>query len=122
MDGYRSENWVNASTAEEAISFWLGDDPHTNTMLSENRSDIGAGVAYNAEDGQIYVVIETALQTNSGQMQYDASTILTGIPQTQIVYNSEATQWASDTGPSQYSVPVFVSTPMPDGNVYHEVK
>jgi LysM repeat protein len=122
MDGYRSENWITAQTAEEAIQGWLMDDPHTNTMLSPNRSDIGAGVAYSAEEEQIYVVIETALQTSSGQMQYDARAILTSIPMTQSAYNAQATQWSQDTGISQYSVPVMVSTPMPDGNVYHEVQ
>lgn len=37
MDGYRSENWGIAMTAEDAISMWLGDDLHANTMLSEYR-------------------------------------------------------------------------------------
>ena len=58
LDGYRSENWVAASTTEDAISFWLSDDEHTNTMLSQYRSDIGAAVAVS---NQIYVVLETAL-------------------------------------------------------------
>ncbi len=122
MDGYRSENWVYAPNAQEAISIWLGDELHINTMLSENRSDIGAGVAYDSESEQIVVVLETALQTRTGQMQYDAGIILTSIPQTQAAYNVEATQWSQDTGISQYSVPVFVSTPLADGNVFHEVK
>ena len=36
LDGYRSENWVAGSelTVDEAIQLWLGDAPHTNTMLS----------------------------------------------------------------------------------------
>ena len=66
QDGYRSENWGTAMTAEDAISMWLGDDLHANTMLSEYRSDIGAAVAVN---DQIYIVLETALRTNSGKMQ-----------------------------------------------------
>ncbi len=67
LDGYRSENWIAADTAQQAVEVWLGDAPHTNTMLSPDRSDIGAAVAVG---DQIYIVIETALQTNSGQMQY----------------------------------------------------
>ena len=34
MDGYRSENWGFAQNADEAVSMWLGDELHTNTMLS----------------------------------------------------------------------------------------
>jgi hypothetical protein len=79
-DGYRSENWGTAITAEDAISMWLAGDIHTNTMLSSCRSDIGAAVAVS---DQIYVVLETALRTNSGQMQHPAYAILTSIPVTQ---------------------------------------
>lgn len=118
MDGYRSENWGTAMTAEEVISMWLGDDLHANTMLSPNRSDIGAAVAVS---DQIYVVLETALRTNSGQHQGTAYDILTGIPMTQAACMGWATQNA-ELGPfAQYSVPVALSTARPDGDVIHEV-
>ncbi|MFN8399180.1 MAG: LysM peptidoglycan-binding domain-containing protein [Anaerolineales bacterium] len=119
LDGYRSENWGFATTAEEAVQMWLGDDLHTNTMLSTERSDIGAGIAIG--DGQFVVVIETALQTRSGQMQSNAAAILTGIPQTQIAYANMETQAAVNGVLPQYSVPVVVNTPFPNGKVYHEV-
>ena len=45
QDGYRSENWIISMTAQGAIESWLWDDEHSNTMLSEYRSDIGAGVS-----------------------------------------------------------------------------
>jgi len=118
MDGYRSENWVTALTIEDAISYWLGDDEHTNTMLSPNRSDIGAAVAVG---DQTYVVLETAWSTSSGKMQYDAYRILTGIPMTQSACMGMATLNA-DGSISQYSMPVAVSTARPDGDVVHEVK
>ena len=114
LDGYRSENWVAAATVEDAISFWLSDDLHTNTMLSPNRSDIGAAVAVG---DQIYVVLETAWSTSSGNMQYDASRILTGIPATQTLCAGFASGEISD-----YSIPIAVSTARPDGDVVHEVK
>src|SRR5689334_13184847 len=114
MDGYRSENWVAASTTEDAISFWLGDDEHTNTMLSAERSDIGAAVAVS---DQIYVVLETALQTPSSQMQNTAYDILTGVPVTQTLCAGFSSGAISD-----YSIPVAVSTARPDGDVVHEVK
>jgi uncharacterized protein YkwD len=119
MDGYRSENWVAASTTEDAISFWLSDDEHTNTMLSPNRSDMGAAVAVS---DQIYVVIETALQTSSGQMQSDAYPILTGIPMTQNAYSSMLTESAKYGLLPQDSVPVIRSTALPNGDVIHEVR
>jgi len=119
LDGYRSENWGPAMTAEEAIQMWLGDDLHTNTMLSIDRSDIGAGVAIG--DGQFVVVIETALQTRSGQMQSNAGSILTGIPQTKMAYSNMETQAAINGVLPQYSIPVALNTPFPNGKVYHEV-
>jgi uncharacterized protein YkwD/LysM repeat protein len=119
LDGYRSENWVAASTTEDAINFWLSDDEHTNTMLSPNRNDIGAAVAVS---DQIYVVLETAWSTSSGQMQYDAYPILTGIPQTQTACYGMYTEAAKYGVSNEYSIPVQVSTALPNGDVIHEVK
>lgn len=119
LDGYRSENWGAASTAEEAIQMWLGDDIHTNTMLSVERSDIGVGIAVS---DQIYVVLETALQTASGKMQTDAYSILTAIPMTRSAYFVGATQAAENGTLSPYSQPVVVNTASPTGDVYHEVQ
>ena len=112
MDGYRSENWAAASNTEAVISAWLGDDEHTNTMLSPNRSDIGAAVAVS---DQIYIVLETALQTSTGQMQHTAFDILTGIPIAQTACGGYGDS-------SQYSIPVALNTARPDGDVVHEVK
>ena len=117
LDGYRSENWVAAPTLEQVISFWLGDADHTNTMLSPNRSSIGAAVAVS---DQVYVVLETALQTSSGQHQTTAHDILTSVPMTQAACAGQATN--GDGSVSQYSVPVAISTAKPDGDVIHEVQ
>lgn len=111
LDGYRSENWIAASTAQQAVEAWLGDGPHTNTMLSPDRSDIGAAVAVS---DQIYIVLETALQTISGKMQTDAYDILTAIPQGGL-------PGGNDLVP-QYIIPVKRSTARPDGNVIHKVQ
>lgn len=119
LDGYRSENWVAASSLEEAMAFWQSDQPHLDTMISTERSDMGVGVAVS---DQIYMVLETAWQTRSGQMQSDAYPILTGIPMTQSAYVVDATQAAINGAASQYSIPVAVNTAMPNGEVYHEVE
>ncbi|MFN8384557.1 MAG: LysM peptidoglycan-binding domain-containing protein [Anaerolineales bacterium] len=116
LDGYRSENWVAAGTAQDAINAWLSDDLHTNTMLSTERSDIGAGVSTDGE--QIYVVIETALQTRSGQMQSNAYPTLTALAGAPV----NSTSSNSNDGSSQYMLPIALNTAMPNGDVYHEVK
>lgn len=121
MDGYRSENWGTAMTAADAISMWLGDDLHTNTMLSPNRSDIGAAVAVDTS-GQIYVVLETALSTPSRRHQGTAYDILTSVPMTQAACMGWSTPGSGYVDLSQYSVPVALSTARPDGDVVHEVK
>ena len=77
LDGFRSENWWMARSAEEAIQAWQGDAEHSNTMLSPDRSDIGAGIAVAGD--QIYIVLLTALQTGSGQMQPAANPLLTQV-------------------------------------------
>jgi LysM repeat protein len=121
MDGYRSENWGMAMTADDAITMWLGDDLHTNTMLSPNRSDIGAAVAIDI-NGQIYVVLETALSTPSRKHQGTAYDILTKVPMTQAACMGWTTPGSGYVDLSQYSVPVALSTARPDGDVVHEVK
>jgi len=112
MDGYRSENWIAARTAQEAVNAWLGDGPHTNTMLSPDRSDIGAAVAVS---DQIYIVLETALQTRSGEMQTDAYPILTAIAQGRSFTGG-------DSSVPQYIIPVKRSTARPGGDVIHKVQ
>ncbi len=127
LDGHRSENWVGGRgmTVDQAIISWLGDAPHTNTMLSPNRSDIGAGVAVVQDDlGTLkyYYVIETALQTSDGQQQVEALVLLTALPQTQSADYGDATQAAAALSVPQHMIPVSIATARPDGDVIHEVK
>lgn len=119
LDGYRSENWGTAMTAQDAISMWLGDDDHANTMLSEYRSDIGAAAAVS---DQVYIVLETALATRGRYQQRAAYDMMTGVPMTQSACMGWSTQSAGYVDLSQYSVPVALSTARPDGDVVHEVK
>lgn len=127
LDGYRSENWIGGPdmTVGEAILSWGGDDPHTNTMLSPWRSDIGAGIATGVDEwGQtiVYYVLETALRTGNGQMQPEAYPTLTAIALDQLFVYGDATQAALALGVSQFVMPVVVATARPDGDVIHEVK
>jgi uncharacterized protein YkwD len=121
LDGYRSENWTQASSAIEAVEQWKGDEPHLNTMISINRSDIGAAIASNGEGSYIFV-LETALQTNSGKMQYDVYPTLTAIAMDQVAVYGDATQAAQSLLVPQYIMLVVRATARPDGDVIHEVK
>ncbi len=55
-----SENIAGGTdlSVDGAISMWLGDDPHIQTMLSPNYQEIGAGVA--VADGFVYYTIDAA--------------------------------------------------------------
>ena len=61
--GFFSENIAAGvgMTAEEAVRYWTGDDPHLNTMISSNLQDIGAGVAVSGNT--YYYVIDCGLST-----------------------------------------------------------
>ena len=127
LDGYRSENFIMGPglTVQDAISRWGGDDPHLNTMLSPDRSDIGAGAATSIDEwGQTvyYYVLETALQTKNGQMQDNAYPTLTAIAMDQVAVYGDATQAAQSLLVPQYIIPVVRATARPDGDVIHEVK
>ena len=112
QDGYRSENWLMARTAAEAIQAWQGDGEHSNTMLSPDRSDIGVGIAV---ADQVYIVLLTALQTTSGQMQSEANLYLTQVA-------SSKSGAADGSLVSQFIKPVLLSTARPDGNVVHKTQ
>jgi LysM repeat protein len=90
-------------------------------MISINRSDIGAAIASNGEGSYIFV-LETALQTNSGKMQYDDYPTLTAIAMDKVAVYGDATQAAQSLLVPQYIMPVVRATARPDGDVIHEVK
>ena len=112
QDGFRSENWVAARSAQEAIQAWKGDGVHSNTMLSPDRSDLGVGIAVS---DQVYIVLITALQTSSGRMQSAAYPLLTQAASA----NSGA---AGGLPLSQYINPVVLSTARPNGDVIHKIQ
>ncbi|MGC1377876.1 MAG: LysM peptidoglycan-binding domain-containing protein [Anaerolineales bacterium] len=127
LDGYRSENWSVAFSAQGAIDqihYWVssGDEEHTNTMLSADRSDIGVGVATGKNEwgvDQIVFVIETALRTRTGQQQSEANDFLTRLPD---IINGGKSINGTPLAPGEYIVPVALSTARPDGDVFHLVR
>lgn len=104
--GFMSENIVGSPgmSPAGAVSSWTGDDLHLNTMLSSDLQEIGAGVA--AAGGVNYYVIDAARPNGSGS-----------IP----AYTPGASE-AQFGAANEIIVPVKMSTPNAQGDVYHEVQ
>ena len=111
LGGFRSENILNSSSPivwDGIPSAWQDSD-HMNTMLSQNFTNIGAGVSQST-NGYFYAV-DTAAATGNGQMQESASSALGS--------SGSSSQAA---GVSQYMVAVVKSTALPSGDVIHTVQ
>ncbi|MBN1304637.1 MAG: LysM peptidoglycan-binding domain-containing protein [Anaerolineales bacterium] len=108
MGGFRSENVTMGTnkTAADAVQEWTGDAAHLNTMLSTNLTEIGAGVA--VVGNTYYYVIDCARPTGDGQPQESAGG-----------YTTDTNEGASA---SDFIIPITLSTPDQNGNVYHEVQ
>ncbi len=91
----------NDLSVDGAISMWLGDDPHIQTMLGASYQDIGAGVA--VSDGFVYYTIDVAYVAGGGNYSPPASTSQPGGPTAVPVYLVQTT------------------TPNQDGSVVHTV-
>lgn len=108
--GFFSENWLGQPnySAYEAVSAWMGDAPHQNTMLSQNLADIGAGVA--ASGDIVYFVIDCGLAANS-----QINTPSAGGGTVIVVSGTAMTQ-------DNRIAAAIVSTPDAKGNIYHIVQ
>ncbi len=105
--GFRSENIIAGNismSAQSAADAWMGDAAHQNTMLSQNLTEIGAGVS--VVNGHVYYVIDCARPSTSGAP-----------PDSTSVVESGATIPANEA-----MIPVVVSTPNSNGDVIHEVQ
>ena len=106
--GFRSENIISGNdgmSAQAAVDAWMGDAPHQNTMLSQNLTEIGAGVS--VVDGRVYYVIDCASSSTSGAPSVSTQVVKSGT-----------------TVPANEAViyPVALSTPNANGDVIHEVQ
>jgi uncharacterized protein YkwD len=111
LGGLRSENILEVSSP----LVWNGvpaawqDDQHMNTILSPSYTHIGAGISQHG--GLYFYALDAAAATGSGQMQDQASVILTSVP-----------EGSNVTGVSQYIIPVEINTAQPNGDVIHVVE
>ena len=105
--GFRAENITGGNkTAAQAVQEWTGDALHSNTMLSPNLTEIGAGVAKVGET--YYMVIDCALPTTGGQ------------PQAYTPGSDDSV--SGNSAPGDFIVPIVASTPDENGLIYHEVQ
>ena len=110
LGGFRAENITGGEEsmpAEAAVDQWTGDALHLNTLASPNLTEIGAGVAI--RNGRVYYVIDAARPTTAGDPPLLVTSVAGGSPIPQNVS-------------PELIIPVTVSTPNGDGNVFHEVK
>ncbi len=100
---FMSENFVCGTnlSVDEAISIWLGDAPHTQTMLGASYVDVGAGVSVSGDF--VYYTLDVAYVAGSGNY-VPAASITPGGP-TPLPYFA-----------------VQTVTPMPDGSLVHTVQ
>ncbi len=96
-----SENIAGGTdlSVDGAISMWMGDDPHIQTMLGGNYRDIGAGVA--EADGFVYYTIDVAYVAGGA-------------------YTPQATVKPGGPTPLPYYA-VKTATPNTDGSIEHVV-
>lgn len=108
LGGFRAENITGGNEsmpAEAAVDRWTGDALHLDTMVSQNLTEIGAGVA--VSNGRVYYVIDAARPTTTGEPQLAGTSVEGGSPVPEIVAVMN---------------PVVVSTPNAQGQLIHEVK
>jgi LysM repeat protein len=110
LGGFRAENITGGEEsmpAEAAVDQWTGDALHLNTMVSPSLTEIGAGVAIS--NGRVYYVIDAARPTTAGDPPVVATSVAGGSP-------------LPENLSPEIIIPVSVSTPNADGNVFHDVK
>jgi LysM repeat protein len=109
LGGFRAENITGGDESmpvEAAVDRWTGDALHLDTMVSQNLTEIGAGVALSG--GRVYYVIDAALPATTGQPQIPGGLSAeprTALPEIALVV-----------------IPVTVSTPNAAGQLVHEVR
>ncbi len=96
-----SENIAGGTdlSVDGAISMWLGDDPHIQTMLSSNYQEVGAGVA--EAGGFVYYTLDAAYVSCDS-------------------YNPPPTTYPGGPTALPYYA-VKTATPNPDGSIVHTV-
>lgn len=103
--GLFSENILSGSnlSPSEVVGIWQADSDHMNIMISSDLKDVGVGVS--VANGLTYYVLDAGASTGEpiNTPTFGAVGIFTTTPGTQ-------------------SAPIHISTPLENGEVYHEVQ
>lgn len=66
--GYASENWVNATSPDNAMNWWMNDWIHRVNILNQRWREFGVGVGTTAAGRQIYVTVFAAGEGADGEI------------------------------------------------------
>lgn len=118
LGGWFSENIMGGKglSAQNVIEKWLGDAPHSLTMLSPDLFDIGAGVA---ADGNYYYFVIDCGQAGNSAIPPKPTVGTEIIPDSVTAVGAVG---ATTETPAATAVVVVISTPDGKGNIYHVVE
>jgi LysM repeat protein len=75
--GWASENWVSATTPDQAMSWWMNDWIHRENILNPRWREVGIGFGVAPSGRQIYVTVFTAGLQDNGDNAVIASSAAT---------------------------------------------
>ncbi len=110
---YVSENiyWSSASpTVDTAMNWWRNSPVHFRGMTSDFYLEIGAGIAYSGSAGYFTLMFGVV----SGQANSSAGSSAGA--------GQSSSEDLDDSVPGGVVTPILVSTPGPDGSVFHQVQ
>lgn len=67
--GYASENWVNATSPDNAMNWWMNDWIHRVNILNQRWREFGVGAGTTSSGRQIYVTVFTAGEGAGGESE-----------------------------------------------------
>ncbi len=100
------------ATPQNAVSWWQGDGPHLNTLLSNRHTDVGAGIAESG--GVVYLTLDVGSVLGGSAPPAAAPS--------QAVSGSSPTGSGVDAPAALTFNPVVVATTSPDGSLVHLVQ
>lgn len=98
------------ATPARAVSWWQGDGPHLNTMVSTRHNEVGAGIATSGE--MVFITLVVGAVNSGAPAPANPGPAVSASP--------------AAVGPAQPTAvayfPVNIATPQPDGSLIHIVQ
>ncbi len=99
------------ATPQRAVTWWQGDGPHLNTMLSTRHTDAGAGIAVSSS-GVVFITLDVGSVVGGSAPPVSQTTPVVG--------STPGALPAASTG--VVFNPVLIASPNPDGSIIHLVQ